>query len=194
MPPRDKEADVKELPDYSGDFDPDLKLQDFSKDALIRLLVATGKLYVGVDPIWLATMRQIYGDRVAFDYDKQVWQAGTESEVHRVTKALNITGNDVAAVFKFFQFSPGFGALFDIDWDLKDRNHGIMTVTRCLGVVWWEKTGDEALQKFTCEELEIPLFQRIAEHFNPKMKATALKLPPRDSVNDIACRWEFKIE
>ena len=84
--------------------------------------------------------------------------------------------------------------LFDIDWDLKDRNHGIMTVTRCAGVVWWERTGDHALQKFTCEEIEIPMFQRIAEYFNPKMKATALKLPPRESGDDIACRWEFKVE
>ena len=36
---------MKELPDYSGDFDPNLKLQDFSKEALIKLLLAAGKLY-----------------------------------------------------------------------------------------------------------------------------------------------------
>ena len=189
-----KEDDVKDTPDYSGEFDPNLKLNDFSKEALVRLLVATGKLYTGVDPIWVAAMRERFGDRVAFDWDKEVWSAGTQHEVYRITKALNITGNDVAAVFKYFQFSPGFGVLFDIDWDLKNRNHGIMTVTRCLGVVWWERTKDHALQKFTCEEIEIPMFQRIAEYFNPKMKATALKLPPRKDENGIACRWEVKIE
>ncbi len=185
---------MSDLPDYSGDFNPDLKLQDFSKDALARLLVAAGKLYAGVDPMWVAAMRQRFGDRIAFDYDKEIWEAGTVSEVRRVTKALNITGNDVAALFKYFQFSPGFGVLFDIDWDLRDGNYGIMTVKRCLGVVWWEQTGDRALQQFTCEEVEIPMFQRIAEYFNPRMKATPLKLPPRDSSDDIACRWEFKIE
>jgi len=189
-----KEAKVKDLPDYSGEFDPNLKLKDFSKDALIKLLVAAGKLYTGVDPIWVAAMRRRLGDRVAFDYDKEIWETGTQSEVHRITKALNIEGNDVETVFKYFQFSPGFGVLFDIDWDLKDRNYGIMTVTRCSGVVWWERTKDHALQKFTCEEIEIPMFQRIAEYFNPKMKATALKLPPRNSDDDIACRWEFKVE
>lgn len=185
---------MKDLPDYSGEFDPNLKLKDFSKDALIKLLVAAGKLYTGVDPIWVAAMRRRLGDRVAFDYDKEIWETGTQSEVRRITKALNIEGNDVETVFKYFQFSPGFGVLFDIDWDLKDRNYGIMTVTRCSGVVWWERTKDHALQKFTCEEIEIPMFQRIAEYFNPKMKATALKLPPRNSDDDIACRWEFKVE
>jgi len=84
--------------------------------------------------------------------------------------------------------------LFDIDWDLKDSNHGIMTVTRCNGVIWWERTKDHALQKFTCEEIELPMFQRVAAYFNPRMKATALKLPPRKSEDDIACRWEFKLE
>jgi Na+/H+-translocating membrane pyrophosphatase len=38
------------------------------------------------------------------DYDKEIWQTGTLNEVRRITKALNIVGNDVAAVFKFFQF------------------------------------------------------------------------------------------
>ncbi len=183
-----------DLADYSGDFNPNLKLEDFSKEALIKLLVAAGKLYVGVDPLWVSTMRERYGDRVAFDLDKEIWQAGTTIDVHRTAKALNIIGNDVEAVFKYFQISPGFGILFDLDWDLKDSNHGIMTVTRCSGVTYWEKNQDHALQKFTCEEIEIPMFQRIAEYFNPKMKATALKLPPRNGENDIACQWEFKIE
>jgi hypothetical protein len=189
-----EEAEMKDLLDYSGEFNPQLKLQDFSKDALIRLLVAASKLYTGIDPLWVAAMRKKFGDRVAFDYDKEIWQTGTLNEVRRVAKALNITGNDVAALFKYFQFSPGFGVLFDIDWDLKDRNHGIMTVTRCNGVIWWERTEDHALQKFTCEEIEIPMFQRVAAYFNPRMKATALKLPPRKSEDDIACRWEFKVE
>jgi len=184
---------MKELADYSGQFDPQLKLENFSKDALIRLLITASKLYTGVDPLWVAAMRKRFGDRVAFDYDKEIWQAGTLSEVHRVTKALNIKGNDVAALFKYFQFSPGFGVLFDIDWDLKNSSYGIMTVTRCSGVVWWERTKDYALQKFTCEEVEVPMFQRIAEYFNPSMKATPLKLPPRKGEDDIACRWEFKI-
>jgi len=184
---------MKDLADYGGEFDPQLKLQDFSKDALIRLLVTASKLYTGVDPLWVAAMRKKFGDRVAFDYDKEIWQAGTLNEVRRVTKAMNIKGNDVAALFKYFQFSPGFGVLFDIDWDLKDNSYGIMTVTRCSGVLWWERTKDHALQKFTCEEIEVPMFQRIAEYFNPNMKATALKLPPRKGEDDIACRWEFKI-
>jgi hypothetical protein len=37
---------MDELKDYSGDYIPNLKLQDFSKDCLVSLYNATGKLYL----------------------------------------------------------------------------------------------------------------------------------------------------
>jgi len=37
-------------------------------------------------------------------------------------------------------------------------------------------------------------FQVGCRMFNPKMKAIPLKLPPRESKNDIACQWEFRID
>jgi hypothetical protein len=30
--------------------------------------------------------------------------------------------------------------------------------------------------------------------FNPRMKVTPTKLPPRKNKQDVACRWEFAIE
>ena len=38
------------------------------------------------------------------------------------------------------------------------------------------------------------IFMKMAHFYNPKMKVTALKLPPRRSVDDICCQWEFKID
>jgi hypothetical protein len=35
---------------------------------------------------------------------------------------------------------------------------------------------------------------RYSEAINPKMKVTALKLPPRKSKDEIACRWEIGLE
>ena len=49
---------MRELTDYSGDFIPDVRFQDFSKDALVRLLVAAAHDYIGVDGIWINTIRK----------------------------------------------------------------------------------------------------------------------------------------
>jgi hypothetical protein len=43
-------------------------------------------------------------------------------------------------------------------------------------------------------DLDFRAFDKIARFFNPKMKVTALKLPPRKSKDDVACQWEFKLE
>ena len=38
--------------DYSGEFDPDLRLEDFSKEALVRLLRAYRTIFVGLMGMW----------------------------------------------------------------------------------------------------------------------------------------------
>ena len=92
---------MKELKDYSGDFIPDVRFQDFSKDALVRLLVAAAHDYIGIDGIWLNTIRRRYGDEVAFDCSREVWDTGWLREVQRGCRAMNIYGNDIATLFKY---------------------------------------------------------------------------------------------
>jgi hypothetical protein len=68
---------MADLKDYSGGFNPNLRLFDFSKEALIRLLISASKAYVGIDGVWTTLMREKFGDRATFDYDKEVrfWQS-----------------------------------------------------------------------------------------------------------------------
>jgi hypothetical protein len=83
--------------------------------------------------------------------------------------------------------------MFDISWDLKNNNHGIFTMNRCKAVDYFEKQGDNRTMLAMCD-LDLKAFGRIALFFNPNMKVTALKLPPRKSKDDIACQFEFKLE
>ena len=195
---------MAELQDYSGEFNPDLSLPDFSKEALIRLLVGASKLYLGIDGVWTGLMRKKYGDQAAFDYDKEVWfSQALALDIRRTVEALNIRGNDVATLFKYFQFGPGFSVIYvgpppkfepRVKFELKNKDHGIMTVTRCNSLEYFERHRDSQLQKLACEEIDLPAFQWLAEQFNPNIKATPLKLPPRKSKDEIACQWEFKLE
>jgi len=43
---------MEELRDYSGDFEPHLKMEDFSKDALVRMWLAAGRMYLGLEGTW----------------------------------------------------------------------------------------------------------------------------------------------
>ena len=194
---------MAELKDYSGKFDPDLTLVDFSKEALISLLVAAGKLYLGIDGIWTGLMRQKFGDKAAFDYDKEVWfSKGLELDIKQTCDALNIKGNDLTALFKYLQFGPAFAVIYvgpppqfepRVTFEMKNKAHGIMTVTRCNSLEYFERHKDSALQKMACEEIDLPAFQWIAKRFNPKIEVESLKLPPRKSAKEIACQWEFRL-
>jgi len=185
---------MEELKDYSGEFRRDIKLQDFSKDALVRLWTAASKLYIGIDGVWTSVIREKYGEQAAIDLDMEVWRRNTPLEVRRVREAMNIWGDDVAAVFKPYQCDPGVTGVAEIDCELKNRNHGILTFKRCLSLEYFERHGDTAMQKFACEVIDGNEIPNYAHLFNPKIKVKALKLPPRKSPDEIACQWEFWVE
>jgi hypothetical protein len=184
---------MAELQDYSGEFRPNIKYQDFSKDALARLLTEYGRLGLALDGWWHTTVREKYGKDEAIKLEVATWERGIPYEQQRVMEALNIKGNDVATLFKELQMDPQYClAIFDITWDLKNNNHGIFTVNRCRALEKFEKQGDMKTALEMCN-LDINAFDKIAKFFNTNMKVNTLKLPTRKGPNDIACRFECKI-
>ena len=66
-----------------------------------------------------------------------------------------------------------------------------MTVMKCRTLDYFEKAEPERIVPM-CQHLEKPVIEKYM--INPKIKVTPLVLPPRKSPEDIACRWEFKLE
>jgi hypothetical protein len=185
---------MTELQDYSGEFKPDIKYQDFSKDSLAKLLTEYARLSLALDAWWQGVVREKYGEKIAIELELAVWAKGVPYQQQRVMEALNIKGNDVATCFKELQMDPQFRPpMFDITWDFKNKNHGIFTVNHCKAVDHFEKIGDTKTMLAMCD-LDLKAFERIAKFINPNIKVKFLKMPPRKDQNDIACRFEFKLE
>lgn len=53
-----KEVPIAELQDYSGEFRPNIKYQDFSEDALARLLTEYSRLSLALDAWWQDVVRE----------------------------------------------------------------------------------------------------------------------------------------
>ena len=186
---------MKELQDYSGEFLPDLRLQDFSKDALIQLWHAGGRLYVGIIGFWFRLVRERFGEEAAKELQGSVWMGGggNELELRRVRDAMNIHGDTVADLFKHFQVDPGAAGFIDFAYDLKSKYHGIATCRRCWALDYFEWSGESTYGEHICD-LDVWGFAEAGEIFNTKMKTTCLKLPPRQSKDEIACQWEFQMD
>jgi hypothetical protein len=191
---------MEELQDYSGDFKPDLKMQDFSKDALTRLWLCGAKLYMGIAGRWYSVVRERLGEEMALELSREVWQGsgmnGCRLESLRPREAMNIWGTDVASFLKFLQVDPGAAGVWPgCEFELKNANRGKITIKDCLPLRYFERHGERELAnlKHTCEELDGVGFSIGARDFNPKMKVIPLKLPPRRSRDEIACQWQVTL-
>jgi hypothetical protein len=188
-----------ELRDYSGEHRPDLKFEDFSKEALVRLIKAYQTIFVGLMGMWNTVNRERIGVEEAFRLDGDVYERMVgKFEIPLVTQAMNIHGDDVVTMLKYFQLCPD-GAregLYEFNYDIRGNNHAILTFTRCPSLFYFERSGNEKDIDGLCGPggVEERAFIEICRHFNPEMKCRALKLPPREGKDDICCQWEFKVE
>ncbi|MDD5095093.1 MAG: DUF6125 family protein [Dehalococcoidia bacterium] len=183
---------MSEVSDYAGPFNPDTKYEDFSRDTLLKLLSLQSDYLQKADGLWYITVKNMVGDDVAFESDMWVWERANAWEFAQTTKLFKIEGHDVAALLKAMQVSPWLRA-WKARYDLKNSNHGIMTIVHCPTLLGLEKEG-QGREKRICHVWDRKCKQLQANFFDPKIKATALKLPPRKSKDDICCQWKFKLE
>jgi hypothetical protein len=171
-----------ELKDYSGQFlsgmNTDETAKNFSKETFARVIEAGGMLYTGIDGMYIAACQAKWGGEIAFKLDAELWRQTVGTDVSRVRRALNIQGEDVEALFKCYQFMPGIiGKMPEVEYSLKSKNEGILTVRRCRSLNYCVKHGWSALQRHLCEVVDVEGFQNTARMVNPDIKATPLKLP-----------------
>ncbi len=179
--------------DYSGPFDPNWSHEGLTGDTLLRLVKAYGEYLHRMDGSWYMAVKSRSGNDEAFACDRRVWEEGLlDYELRLISEVLNIRGKDVAAVMKYFQANP-MGAANKPVVDLKSNNLAILTFPDCrsLAVMEREKNGRE---KLVCQDLTTVLFSRTADYFNPKIKVTPLKVPPRTTYSDCSCQWEFRLD
>lgn len=190
---------MADLKDYSGEYKPDMKFEDFSKEALIRLIKAYQITFIGNMGMWNTVNRQRMSVEEAWNLDSEVYEKQVQKfELPLVCDAMNIRGNDVVAMLKYFQMCPD-GAregLYEFTTDIKSKNHAVLTFTKCPTLFYFEKKQSEKDIECLCGPggTEDRAFKAICSYFNPNMVSRALKLPPRKSENDICCQWEFKVD
>ncbi len=183
---------TKPLYDYSGDFDPSFDHVSLDSDALASLLAAYSSYIRKLDGHWYLSVMEKCGNDVAYDRDIDVWNKLMKFEFKVASDMMNIRGNGVESVAKYFQVSPWFWT-FKPRLELKGDNSLEVTFDKCPTLLALEKEGS-GRESQICRVMEPELFDSIARHFNPKMKVTALKLPPRKNADDVCCQWEFRVE
>lgn len=185
---------MSEMNDYSGPFKPDLRWEDFSKDILGEYAREISRIYVLLGGIWFGYLRERFSAQRADELHMELWETlGNKHEFNRPRAAMGICGRDVESFLKFMQVDPGVGMIFDIDCELKDKNHGILTIKMCTALRFAERHGDTEAQENGCG-IDVWAIPKTVRSLHPDMVAIPLKLPPRKSPDEPACIWEIKMD
>ena len=177
--------------DYSGEFDPDLRFEDFSKDTLIKLLGVYAKLYQTVDGYWYMSVKERASNEEALACDFWVWQRQTPYEMARLCRALRIEKDGVLGAMKALQFGP-WCFTHKLGIEFKGKDSAVLTIDYCPTLEAIEREGNGREQRI-CGHVDFEAKKRLAAFFHPDMEVSPLKLPPRRSAEEICCQWEFKI-
>jgi hypothetical protein len=182
------------MDDYSGPFDPNLKLADFSRKALAPLgreYLLHGHLQdrVGI-PLVLA--RHTREDML--DVAIEEWMAASPLYSLRTQRALNFGNGDVPTIFKNIQLDIGAPPEFmDFRYKVADANHGEFWLDHCGALMDVEPMG-EAFVHGMCHDIEDPTFDATAGATNPYAQVRPIHRPPRVPADRAPhCHWRVDI-
>lgn len=184
-----------ELKDYSGPYIPGVRYEDFSKEVLCELLRGYSMEINTLSFFYAGEIRKRYGDQVSRDISIEVWKKMARPEMEVAMKAAGITGNDIETYAKVQQLVGSFAQdYYRYEWDIKDKKHAILTVRECPAFSMMEKRGDWEALDWTCHVIELEGMKAYAPFVNPNIKIKELRAGRRQSPDEPACRWEFRIE
>ncbi len=184
---------MEELKDYSGPFERDIQYEDFSKETLARLLRAYCRELLTLDSYWQEQVRKRLDEEAARECLIENWCRIGRHEMKWTMDALNIQGNDLEAYVKANQFVPSFAqGVYAYDWDLKDKNHAILTVQRCPAFSSLQNNAEKL--NWVCQVLEDAAIKAYTDAINSAIQVLPLKVGIKGEPNEIACQWEFKVE
>lgn len=182
----------KEMDDYSGQYDPNLTFNDFSKDFILKLMQVWQYAWLHMTEAWYDAVKEKVDRETADVCETAAWCRIGERVNPRFAKVANIELKTVLDSFKCLQLplDNTTGGLFPAEVEIINPNHIIWTIPRCRSLEFFEAKAPDRI-KYVCYENE----KRVIERYliNRKIKVTPLKLPPRKGPNEIACKWEAKM-
>lgn len=192
---------MKELQDYSGPFNPNLKLEDLSKDFLIRMIRQYGAAYMRLDDLWWRKVEGIVGPKEVIEHSVDVWTKQPTRTNPKYAKAANIEVKTITDCMKVWQlcldgFLPG---VYQPTFEVKDPNHVIMTMNTCLTINYYQKEGMSDRIKTICGHrgVEHRTMEPYIQCFLPNAQVKQLSGPPGSGMpvkEGMACQWEYTLK
>jgi hypothetical protein len=190
-----------ELDDYSGPFQPDLHLSDFSKEGLMKLVEVGGSIYGAVNRQWYKAAVKRFGQKVADELHHEVWFAeggAGDHENHVISSLMNFAGEDaVTTPMKVWQCLPAMASRMTLVFEQEGADEWTMRTPQCDVPETGERQGPAVMAFMSdkiCGHLELFGFRHGAARWNEKIRIDPEKLPPRASKDEPHCKWRIRLD
>lgn len=186
---------MPERDDYSGPFDPGFRLEDLSKQALVRLCREYMLVAHLLDRAVMPAVGKRFGPQAMEEVAIEEWMGASPVYTERIRKAMRVEGDDVASIFKSLQLDPGFPHQYmDVRYEVVDEKRGYFWLERCGVLEEVEPLGEKAVVSM-CHHMEDPTFDATVQSINPRARCRPVHRPPRAAgATGPACRWEVVID
>ncbi len=180
---------------YSGAFDAEVGLADFSRLALAclgREYLLLGHL---VDRVGLPLVMRRLDEEAQTRFSIDEWMGASPIYSKRMQRALGFEGSDVGTVFKNLQIEIGAPPQFmDFQFRLDRPDYGEFWLPHCGALLDVEPYGERRV-KLMCHDIEDPTFDATAAATHPRMKMRPIHRPPRIPATRYPhCRWAVFID
>ncbi len=193
-------SDTPEIDDYSGPFEPDLRLDDFSKEGLKKLVEVGGAIYGAVNNTWYAAVADKFGKEIADELHHEVWfkDGGVgDVENHTISGLMNFADEDeVTSPLKVWQCLPAMASRMKLCFEQLSPGRWQMYTPMCIVPETGERGGPKLMDFMVnkiCGHLELFGFRHAASRWNPKIRIDPLRLPPRSAPSEPHCRWVIEM-
>jgi hypothetical protein len=166
-------------------------LDNLSREEAIKYLKFLSGLAVAVDGLWFMAVEKATGYDKALEMDVEVWVGYAKVVVKRIRRNFEINGTGLQALKEIISHDPMWWSMGDLKTVEDSPSRLAFEVIDCPSLMAMEKMGREQL---TCEPVEGAYLEALAAAVDPAIKVQALKLPPRESPDEVCCRWAFVLE
>ncbi len=165
-------------------------MDELSREELEKRIRLLSELAIALDGLWFLAAEEAEGYDKALEMDVKVWKRYASLSVKRIRRYFDVRSTGLEAIKEFIAYDPFWFTIgFETVEDGPDRL--VFQVRNCPSLEAMERMGRERL---TCEAVELPYMENLAAAVDPRVKVRALKLPPRKSPDEIACKWLFYLD
>ncbi|MDO8567827.1 MAG: DUF6125 family protein [Dehalococcoidales bacterium] len=168
-----------------------IKLENLSKDKLIKLARVYSRNWQTLDGLWFGNVEAACGLDAAARLDLQNWEKQAAIEARRIQEALEIKTGGLASILKVLSLMSWqlTSPLFELEAESPDRV--IFHYSRC---AVQEGRAKHNKPVFGCKTMKLTLLYGIAGVMEPRAAVKCLFCPPDPPGPGHWCRWELTLK